>query len=161
MPLVDKLERIGALLQNGTLSPEEFHQAKDHLLKNAPPGAQPLGAEAPERVSLDAAKARAKREYLWVRDHCLVRDRHFALCEPSASHLVGISIALIVWLVLGGIVVTGFCSINPALAVLPIGTILIGFIFLLGSICRHLRKMIRLSRAKRKYCQNQSGSLPM
>jgi hypothetical protein len=156
MPLVDKLERIGALLQNGTLSPQEFHQAKDHLLKTASPGGNPLGtaAPAPARPRMDAARERAKREYHMVRHHCLVRDRHFALREPRLSHLMGISLGLALWLSLGTIVVAGFYALNPTLAVLPLGTMIVGAIFMLGSICAHMLKILRLRRAKRKYHQS-------
>ncbi len=154
MPLVDKLERIGALLQNGTLSPEEFHQAKDHLLKTAPPGNDPLGTAAPARPPIDSAKEVAKREYHMVRHHCLVRDRHFALREPRLSHLVGISLGLALWLSLWTIVVAGFHALNPTLAALPLGVMIVGVIFMLGSICAHIIKVLRLRTAKRKYHQS-------
>jgi hypothetical protein len=155
MPLVDKLERIGALLQNGTLSPEEFHQAKDHILKTAAPGTNPPGAANLQRPQMDAAaRKRAEREYHHVRHHCMVRDRHYALREPSVSYLAWLSIALVAWIGLGSVVVAGFHTLNPTLAVIPIGTILIGCIFMLGSICTHAAKVIRLRMAKRKYYKN-------
>jgi hypothetical protein len=158
MPLVDKLERIGVLLQNGTLSPEEFHQAKDHLLKTAFTGAQPLGGGAQENPSVKAAREHAKREYLLVRHHCLVRDCHFALREPRVTRIVVISVALIAWLGLGGVVVAGFLAVSPALAVIPMGTILVGVVFMLGAICSHAMKVIRLQRAKRRYSVRSAGS---
>ncbi len=156
MPLVDKLERIGALLQNGTLSPAEFHQAKDQLLKQTPPGGNSPGGKHTPCPHSDAVKARAKSDYEWVRDHCLVRDRHYALCEPRVSQLWPLFVALFIWVVLGILAVAGFCAINPALAVLPAWTMFIGFIFMMGAISRHVWKVIRLRNARRKYHQAHS-----
>jgi hypothetical protein len=156
MPLVDKLERIGALLQNGTLSPAEFHQAKDQLLKQTPPGGNSPEGKPTTFPQMDAVKSRAKSDYEWVRDHCLVRDRHYALREPCVSQLWPLFVALFIWIVLGIIAVAGFYAINPALAVLPAWTMFIGFIFMMGSISRHLWKVFRLRNARRKYHQAHS-----
>jgi hypothetical protein len=154
MPLVDKLERIGALLQNGTLSPEEFHQAKDQLLKQPSTGAKPTGALTAQGQSLNQAGTQANRvksEYQFIRQQCLVRDSHFALREPQVYHLLGIFVTLVVWLLLGILVVAGFSALNPTLAALPLGIFLLGALLMVGSIFSHLRKVIRLGRAKQKY----------
>ena len=153
MPLVDKLERISALLQSGTLSQEEFHQAKDQLLKPAAPAAQDAPDARKTRDRLLRDLAQAERTYRIARHHCLVRDRHSGLREPRAAHFYVLGSVTVIWLGLGSLAVAGFLAVNRAPALLPAGTMLIGLLFLLRAVIAHAVRLVRLKVAKRRWEQ--------
>lgn len=156
MPLADKLERISALLQSGTLSQEEFHQAKDHLLKPAAPAVKdaPDARKMRDRWLKDLAQA--ERTYRIARHRCLVRDRHSGLREPRAAHFYVLGSVTVIWLGLGSLAVAGFLAVNRTLALLPAGTMLMGFFFLLRAMLAHAVRMIRLKVAKRRWEQDRA-----
>ena len=156
MPLVDKLERISALLQSGTLTQQEFHQAKDQLLKPTAPAVEdaPDARKSCDRWMKDLAHA--KRAYQIARHHCLVRDRHCGLREPRAAHFYLLGTVTLIWLGLGSLAVAGFLAVNRTLALLPAGTMLIGLLFLLRAMIAHAARLIRLKVAKRRW--EQAGS---
>ncbi len=157
MPLVDKLERISALLQSGTLSQEEFHQAKDQLLKPAAPAVNdaPDARKTRDRWMKDLAHA--ERAYQIARHHCLVRDRHSGLREPRAAYFYVLGSVTILWVGLGSLTTAGFLAVNRTLALLPAGTMLIGFLFLVRAMITHAVRLVRLKVAKCQWEQARAG----
>ena len=51
----------------------------------------------------------------------------------------------------GSLAVAGFLAVNRTLALLPAGTMLMGFFFLLRAMLAHAVRMIRLKVAKRRW----------
>lgn len=159
MPLVDKLERIGGLLQSGTLSQEEFTQAKDHVLKTNLGETKPVIGLKAQRDALNGALARAKQEFLIERHHCMIRCRNAIKREPRASHFYVMGGVTLLWMTLGSMVTVGFNAVNPMLDILPLGTMFLGFIFTTRSVYEHGSKLIRLNAAKERWEQTQKELL--
>ncbi len=143
MPLVDKLERIGVLLQNGLLSPREYHQAKAQLLPYRPAEAQ--------RQKLRQELAHAEQVFRCVRHHCLVSDGQAGYREPRWTYLYGLGTLALLWVTLGMLVITGFRGLLPFLTVFPCATFLIGLLFIVRSMFTHAHKITRLAAAQRQW----------
>lgn len=153
MPFVHKPDRTREVQTHASLSPEGF-RAKPQTV----PPLKSAGKNH-KREHLLAALADCNRRFELERHACLRRDRDFALREPDAAYLVILVICVLLCLILGSMVILGFRAVNPTLAILPAGMMIIALTFMLRSLCVHYHQWARMKLAKRRYGQTRTSIL--
>lgn len=164
MPLIDKLDRLGALQETGRLTPEEFQQTKETLLSaistsaatSITPTAQVVAQRSRKEILADIARVDHVFEH--QRKQWMVHGRYSALKEPTAGHYVYVVFWAMVWIILCGMAIIGFASLNRMLAIFPAGTLFVGLIFMVHSILNHSKK-IRCYRAAKLHWQKRRAAL--
>ena len=147
MALIDELQQLSILHANGSLTEAEFIAAKQQLLQTP----QQVDSTASKRLALEAELARIDREFTLEREECMMSGRYGHRSEPSRAMRVILPLFGLVWLGMGSFITTMFSKVGGAMALFPMGILIVGAVGMGFAFFSNESKLSRLEAAKQAH----------